>query len=257
LRCFIFGADTSLAAHDCGGAHVGAAARAMQEPRAAPEVQFALMATSKATFFRSPAEFRRWLARHHARAPELLVGFYKTGCGRPSITWPESVDEALCFGWIDGVRRGVDELRYTIRFTPRRAGSIWSAINTARVRALTAAGRMAAAGLTAFEARKPNRSGRYSYEQRPQELVAPYSTLLARNPAARKFFARQIPSYRRAATWWVLSAKQEETRLRRARTLIELSARGELVPQFTRRGGSKRAARQRPPRQKYGPNTRG
>lgn len=185
--------------------------------------------------FRTPAEFRRWLERHHSSASELLVGFYKVGTGRASISWPEAVDEALCFGWIDGIRRRVDDSSYTIRFTPRRPGSIWSAVNVRRARELSARGRMAAAGLQAFEARRPNRSGRYSYEQRPAALVAPYSGMLGRNPRARKFFEAQAPSYRRAATWWVLSAKKEETRLKRARTLVGLSARGELIPQFVRR----------------------
>jgi uncharacterized protein YdeI (YjbR/CyaY-like superfamily) len=186
-------------------------------------------------FFRTPGDFRRWLERHHASARELLVGFYKRGSGTPSITWPEAVDEALCCGWIDGIRRRVDEKSYTIRFTPRRSGSIWSAVNMRRARALAAEGRMAAAGLDAFEARRANRSGRYSYEQRPAGLVAPYSQMLASSGAAQKFFEAQTPSYRRAATWWVLSAKREETRLKRARRLVELSARGELIPQFLRK----------------------
>lgn len=187
-----------------------------------------------ARFFSTAVAFRRWLERDHRRAAQLLVGFHKVGCGTPSVTWPEAVDEALCFGWIDGVRRRVDDSRYTIRFTPRRPGSIWSAVNVRRVAALTAAGRMAPAGTEAFAARRANRSGRYSYEQRPASLVAPYSTLLARNRAAQRFFAAQIPSYRRAATWWVLSAKREATRLTRAQTLIELSAQGRLIPQFRR-----------------------
>jgi uncharacterized protein YdeI (YjbR/CyaY-like superfamily) len=190
----------------------------------------------KPKFFHTAQDFRRWLQRHHASAPELLVGFYKLTSGRPSMTWAESVDEALCFGWIDGLRRRVDELSYTIRFTPRRPGSIWSAVNTRRARTLTARGRMAQAGLAAFEARTPNRSGRYSYERRPEDLVAPYSGMLDANSAARRFFQRQAPSYRRAATWWVVSAKKEETRLTRARRLVELSEQGELIPQFRRRG---------------------
>jgi uncharacterized protein YdeI (YjbR/CyaY-like superfamily) len=199
----------------------------------------------KPKFFRTPAEFRRWLERHHARASELLVGFHKVTSGRPSISWPEAVDEALCFGWIDGIRRRVDERSYTIRFTPRRPGSTWSAVNTSRASALAAEGRMSAAGLKAFEARRANRAGRYSYEQRPQRLVAPYARMLSRNAPARKFFLAQTPSYRRAATWWVLSAKKEETRLKRARTLIELSARGGLVPQFLRPAARSRRSSQR------------
>jgi uncharacterized protein YdeI (YjbR/CyaY-like superfamily) len=189
----------------------------------------------KPKFFRTADDFRRWLQRHHASAPELLVGFFKLTSGRPSMTWAESVDEALCFGWIDGVRRRVDALSYTIRFTPRRPGSIWSAVNMRRARALATQDRMAAAGLAAFEARTANRSGRYSYEQRPKDLVPPYSRMLDANTAARQFFQRQAPSYRRAATWWVVSAKKEETRLSRARRLVELSEKGELIPQFVRR----------------------
>jgi uncharacterized protein YdeI (YjbR/CyaY-like superfamily) len=188
----------------------------------------------KPKFFRTAAEFRRWLRRNHGQAPQLLVGLYNVSSGKPSLTWPESVDEALCFGWIDGVRRRVDERCYTIRFTPRRPGSIWSAINIRKVRALIEAKRMAPAGRRSFAARKPNKSGRYSYEQRPRELVAPYARMLARNAAARQFFAAQIPSYRRAAVWWILSARQEATRTRRAARLVELSARGQLIPQFVR-----------------------
>ena len=196
-------------------------------------------------FFRTPAAFRAWLQRHHGTAAELLVGFYKRGAGTPSMTWPEAVDEALCYGWIDGIRRRLDERCYTIRFTPRRPGSIWSAVNIRRARALATEGRMAAAGHKAFEARRPNRSGRYSYEQRPRRLVAPYAGMLSRNAAARKFFLAQIPSYRRAATWWVLSAKKEETRLKRARTLIELSARDKQIPQFLRPAARSRRSIQR------------
>src|SRR2546430_7249686 len=132
-------------------------------------------------FFRTPAAFRAWLQRHHGTVAELLVGFYKRGAGTPSITWPEAVDEALCFGWIDGLRRRVDERRYTIRFTPRRPGSIWSAVNIRPARALAAEGRMAAAGHKAFEARPSNRSGRSSYDPRPHELSAPYARRLAAN----------------------------------------------------------------------------
>jgi|SRR6267143_4021521 len=186
-------------------------------------------------FFRTAADFRKWLDRHHGTAAELLVGFYKKSSGTPSITWPESVDEALCYGWIDGIRKRVDEASYTIRFTPRRAGSIWSGVNTRRARTLAAQRRMTPTGLSALEARRPNRSGRYSYEQRPQQLTAPTLRMLARNAAARKFFLAQIPSYRRAATWWVLSARTEATRLRRAQTLVTLSAKAQLIPQFIRR----------------------
>lgn len=189
----------------------------------------------KPSFFRSPAEFRKWLRRSCGDSAELLVGFYKTDSGQPSLTWPESVDEALCFGWIDGVRKRVDDVSYTIRFTPRKPGSIWSSVNIRRARALIEQGRMTPAGLEAFTSRRASKSGVYSYEQRPDSLVEPYAGTLARNVAARRFFERQAPSYRRAATWWVISAKKEETRLKRARTLIELSQSEKLIPQFTRR----------------------
>jgi len=183
-------------------------------------------------FFRSPAALRRWLLEHHATAAELVVGFYKRDSGRPSPTWAQAVEEALCFGWIDGVRHRRDEASYTVRFTPRRAGSTWSRVNVARIAALTAAGHMRAAGERAFATRRAARSRQYSYEQRPAELPAPYAGMLARRRAAAGFFAAQAPSYRRAATWWVLSAKKEATRLQRATTLLRLSGAGALIPQF-------------------------
>jgi uncharacterized protein YdeI (YjbR/CyaY-like superfamily) len=193
------------------------------------------VAGMKAKFFRTPADFRAWLEERHARSSELLVGFYKRESGKPSITWHESVGEALCFGWIDGVRRRVDEMSYTVRFTPRKPGSTWSTVNIERVKTLAAEGRMQPAGSRAYQARRSNKSGVYSYEQRPEQLVPPYAGMLARHPAAKKFFSAQAPSYRRAAIWWVISAKQEETRLRRAGTLIELSAQGKWIPQFLRK----------------------
>lgn len=189
----------------------------------------------KPTFFASPAEFRTWLQRHAGKSQELLVGFHKTGSGTPSMTWPESVDEALCFGWIDGVRKRLDDVSYTIRFTPRKPGSTWSAVNIRRVRALVEQGRVTQAGLAAFEARRESKSGMYSYEQRPEKLTEPYAAMLVRNGTANRFFEQQTASYRRAATWWVISAKKEETRLKRVRTLIELSRAGKLIPQFTPR----------------------
>jgi uncharacterized protein YdeI (YjbR/CyaY-like superfamily) len=180
----------------------------------------------EATYFASPEAFRRWLARHHRARTELWVGFYKRSTGRPSMTWPESVDEALCFGWIDGVRTRVDERRYTIRFTPRRPKSIWSAINIRRAHVLRSTGRMRAAGLTAFAARVENRSGVYSYEQRSDRLEEPYASLLKRHRPAWTFFAAQPPSYRKMVGWWIVSAKKEETRVTRLQTLIERSAQG-------------------------------
>ncbi len=189
----------------------------------------------KPTFFRSAAEFRRWLRRHHAKAGELQVGYYKTGSGKPSMTWPESVDEALCFGWIDGIRKRVSDTSYTIRFTPRRSTSIWSAVNIRRVQALMSRGLMQPAGVKAFEARRSNRSGIYSYEQRPAEFPALYERLLRKQAKAWQDFQARPPSYRRAAIWWVISAKKEETRLKRLDRLAVFSARGRPLPQFIRR----------------------
>lgn len=187
----------------------------------------------KPTFFRSPSEFREWLETHHATEGELLVGFLKKSTGEPGMTWPESVDEALCYGWIDGVRRRIDDRSYSIRFSPRRPRSIWSKVNIARAQALIREGRMTSAGLAAYEARKENRSGVYSYEQRRPRLEEPYQSLLQQDEAAWAFFAAQPPSYRKAMSWWILSAKREETRLRRLEKLRIFSAKGQRVPEFT------------------------
>jgi uncharacterized protein YdeI (YjbR/CyaY-like superfamily) len=181
----------------------------------------------KPTFFATPADLRRWFAKNAASTPELLVGFHRKGSGKPSITWPESVDEALCVGWIDGVRRRIDDTSYTIRFTPRRPGSIWSAINIAKVKELTAAGRMKPAGLAAFAARQDDRSAIYSYEQRKSAAFSPdQEKRFRRSGKAWRFFSAQPPGYRRQATFWVVSAKKEETRARRLATLIAVSAAG-------------------------------
>jgi uncharacterized protein YdeI (YjbR/CyaY-like superfamily) len=195
----------------------------------------------KPAFFKTPAAFGKWLERHADTKQELLVGFYKADFGKPSISWPESVDEALRFGWIDGVRKRIDDVSYTIRFSPRKATSVWSSVNTRRARQLIDEGRMTPAGLTAFEARRANKSGIYSYEKRPDALVEPYAGVLAQNAKARKFFEAQPPSYKRAATWFVLSAKKDETRLKRAQTLIEVSAAGKWLPQFLRSPAAKRS----------------
>jgi uncharacterized protein YdeI (YjbR/CyaY-like superfamily) len=175
-------------------------------------------------FFRTPADLRRWFAKHHVTEEVLWVGFYRKESGHPSITWPESVDEALAVGWIDGIRKRIDEQRYKIRFTPRRRGSVWSAINIARVGELKKAGRMRPAGLDAFALRRENRSGIYSYEQRAPEMPEPYAATLAANKRAQAFFAAQPPSYRKLACWFVLSAKKEETRAARLSKLIAASA---------------------------------
>ena len=187
----------------------------------------------KLKFFKTPADFRKWFATHHASATELWVGFYKKDSGKKSITWPQSVDEALCFGWIDGLRRGIDEVSYKIRFTPRKQRSTWSAVNIKRAGELTEQGLMQPTGLKAFAAREENRSGIYAYEQRSPELPDQYAKQLKQNSAAWKFFQAQPPSYRKAANWWVLSAKREETRLRRLDRLIDDSAHERTIRQFT------------------------
>ncbi len=179
-----------------------------------------------AVFFSVPADFRTWLQLNHATANELWVGFYRKHTGKPSMTWPESVDEALCVGWIDGIRKSIDAESYMIRFTPRRRGSIWSAVNIRRVTVLTNEKRMLPAGLAAFAERRENKSGIYSYEQRSEQLPEPYATRLRKNKQAWEFFAAQPPSYRKAIGWWVVSAKQEETRRKRLEKLIAESARG-------------------------------
>jgi len=188
----------------------------------------------KVTHFKSPAEFRKWLAKHHASEKELWVGYHRKETGKPSMTWQQSVDEALCYGWIDGIRKKVDDESYTIRFTPRKSRSTWSAVNIRRVHELIKDGRMSPAGLRAFEARVENRSGIYSYEQRKDQLDGPYAKRLERNKSAWKIYQAQPASYRRAANWWVVSAKKEETRMKRLEQLIELSAQGLRIPQFTR-----------------------
>jgi len=181
------------------------------------------------TFFRTPADLRKWFRKNHATATELWIGFYKVGSGKPSVTWPESVDEALCCGWIDGIRKTIDEDSYKIRFTPRRPRSVWSAVNIKRVKVLSDEKRMLPAGRKAFEARRENRSGIYSYEQRPQDLPQPYLGEMKRNKAAWAFFAAQPPSYRKVMTWFILSAKREETRLQRLKKLIDVSATGKRM----------------------------
>ena len=184
-------------------------------------------------FFETPADFRAWLAENHATADHLLVGFHKKGSGRRSITWPEAVDEALCYGWIDGVHKGIDAGSYTIRFTRRKKGSVWSTVNVNRARALTELGRMQPTGLAAFEARKEDRSGIYSHEQGDVEMPEPYLGLLREDAAAWEFYEKQPASYRKAVNWWVVSARKDETRRRRLESLVACSARAERVPQFT------------------------
>ena len=184
-------------------------------------------------FFKTPPDFRKWLAAHHSSQSELWVGFYKKDSGKASITWPQSVDEALCYGWIDGLRKTIDGLSYKIRFTPRKQRSTWSAVNIKRVGELTEQGLMQETGLKAFAARQEHRSGIYSYEQRSPELPVQYAKKLKKSAAAWKFFQAQPPGYRKIMNWWILSAKREETRLKRLEKLIDESAHGRRIPQFT------------------------
>jgi len=188
----------------------------------------------KPTFFKTQSDFRRWFESHHQTSKELLVGFYKKGSGHPSITWPESVDEALCFGWIDGIRKRLDDISYTIRFTPRKPTSTWSNVNIKRAQELIEQRLMRPAGLKAFEARKEYRSGIYSYEQRSEKLPDVYEKPLKRNKEAWAFFEAQPPGYRKIIGWWIVSAKKEETRLKRLNKLIEESAQGRRIDTFTR-----------------------
>ncbi len=180
-------------------------------------------------FFKTSAAFRKWLAANHNKSKELWVGFYKKETGKPSIDWPESVDEALCFGWIDGIRKKFDDESYVIRFTPRKPESIWSAVNIRNVERLIKEKRMTPAGLKAYARRKEFRSGIYSYEQRPAELVEPYASQFKKNKAAWKFFQAQSAYYRKMMTWYIVSAKTEETRQKRLARLIEGSAKGERL----------------------------
>lgn len=195
----------------------------------------------RTSFFETPEDFRRWLQRHHKSATELWVGFYKKATGRPSMTWPESVDEALCFGWIDGIRKRLDEDSYVIRFTPRKHDSTWSTVNTRKAEALIRARRMQPAGRRAFEARDPVRSGVYSFEQREHAKLTPEQEQQFRsNKRAWAFFAAQPPGYRKIALFYVTSAKQETTRARRLKILIDDSAAGQRIGLLRRPTGKDR-----------------
>jgi uncharacterized protein YdeI (YjbR/CyaY-like superfamily) len=183
-----------------------------------------------AIYFGSPEEFRDWLERHHESETEVWVGYWKKATGKPSLTWSQAVDEALCFGWIDGVLRGIDDTRHVQRFTPRRPSSHWSAVNVAKVEKLRAEGRMRAAGEAAFARRRDGRTANYSYEQRRDPQLEPeQEARFKANAAAWEYFVSRPPSYRRPAIWWVVSAKKPETRERRLATLIEDSAAGRPI----------------------------
>jgi len=186
-------------------------------------------------FFKSPADFRDWLAERHETETELLVGFHKRGSGIDSLTWPEAVDEALCAGWIDGVRKSIDAERYSIRFTKRRPTSIWSSVNVARIQVLTAEGRMHPAGLRAFAGRKEARTGIYSHEQTEfPELLPDDARAFQAHAEAWAYFESCPASYRKAAIWGILSAKRDETKRKRLAELIDDSAHGRKIARLSR-----------------------
>lgn len=178
------------------------------------------------TFFAKQSDFRKWLQKNHKKETELLVGFYKVGSDKPSMTWSQSVDEALCFGWIDGIRKSIDEASYQIRFTPRKPTSIWSAININKIKELTRKGLMQPAGLASFENRKENKSKIYSYEKEETEFPRDFIKQFKANKKAWKYFQALAPSYRRISTHWVMSAKQESTRTKRLNQIIADSEAG-------------------------------
>jgi uncharacterized protein YdeI (YjbR/CyaY-like superfamily) len=184
-------------------------------------------------FFAAPSDLRAWFEKNHATSKELWVGYYKKGTGKPSVTWPESVNEALCYGWIDGIRKSIDATSYMIRFTPRKSGSIWSAVNVRNAQGLIEKGRMQPAGLKAYEARPAKKSGVYSYEQPTTDLAEPYNRLLKKDNRAWDFFQAQPPYRRKAIVAWIMSAKKEETRLKRLEKLRAHSTQGQTLPELT------------------------
>jgi uncharacterized protein YdeI (YjbR/CyaY-like superfamily) len=186
------------------------------------------------TYFATPARLRAWFKKHHASAAELLLGYWKVGSGQPSVTWPESVDEALCVGWIDGVRRRIDDARYTIRFTPRRPGSVWSQVNVKRIAVLTTEGRLQPAGRAVFDARGAAHEHGYTYTQRAQALPEALAAIFRAETDAWAFFEQQPPGYKRVAIHWVASAKQEATQLKRLTTLIADSAAHQRLGEITK-----------------------
>jgi len=193
----------------------------------------------KIVHFSSQGEFRKWLVENHAAAGELFVGFHKKYSGKKGATYSEALDEALCFGWIDGVRRSIDADSYMIRFTPRKPKSIWSLVNVRHVERLQKAGKMAEPGLKAFALREKHRTGIYSFEQKRPGLSAKFKKLFRANRPAWEFFCRQAPWYQRTAGHWVVRAKQEETRLRRFAKLVEVSVNGQRLDQLTPRAERK------------------
>jgi len=197
----------------------------------------------KPRFFATPEKLRAWFEAHHDSERELLVGYYKKESGRPSVTWPQSVDEALCFGWIDGIRRRIDDESYCIRFTPRKRKSNWSSINVARVAELVKEGRMRPPGLAAFEARAAAKTGIYAYENRhAAALDAAQEARFRKSPEAWTFFQSQPEWYRKTTIWWVITGKREETREKRLSTLIEDSRAQRTLKQLTKTPPAKKGS---------------
>jgi len=183
----------------------------------------------KPRYFSGPTAFRKWLEKNHDKKSELLVGLHKKNSGKKTLTYAEALDEALCFGWIDGVRKNFDEISYTIRFTPRKAKSIWSRINVNHVARLKKEGRMMPSGLSAFAKKEDKRTGIYSFENAPREFPSNFLKTFRANKKAWEFFSAQPPGYRRLGVFWVVSAKREETQLRRLEHLIKISAKSERL----------------------------
>ena len=192
------------------------------------------METGEVTFFGTPFDLNKWFGKYHDKKSELWIGFYKKASGIKSVTYKEALDEALCFGWIDGIRKAYDSNSYTIRFTPRRAGSTWSKINIDRVRELTESGRMQPSGCEVFSEKDLKRTELYSYENRPEKLEDKYVEALMQYKKAWEYFQSQSPSYRRTVNWWIMSAKKEETRLKRIDVLIRSSEEGKKIPPLRR-----------------------
>src|SRR3954467_12208731 len=183
----------------------------------------------KPLFFSDQQKFRAWLKKNHNKETELLVGFYKVTRGKESMTWPQSVDQALCYGWIDGIRKSIDDEAYTIRFTPRKKNSIWSAINIKKMEELTQKGLMQPVGLAVFQHRKDAKSAIYSYEKPPVVLDKQFEKKFKANKVAWTYFQSKAPSYQKTSIAWVMRAKQESTRIRRLDTLIKDSEQGRRI----------------------------
>ncbi len=191
-----------------------------------------------AVFFNSPDDFRAWLSANGDQAREVWVGFYKKSADQTGISYPQALDQALCYGWIDGVRKTIDAQRYTIRFTPRKPGSVWSAVNLKRAAELERQGLMQPAGLSAYHGRDHEKTNRYSYEREASALSPEQEAQFRAHPAAWEFFQSQPPSYQKPAIWWVVSAKQDDTRAKRLATLIDNSANGQRIAPLRRPGKS-------------------